>query len=160
MHRWNNCLTLFGDVQWTNWQTLKALTVKFKNPPPSLQSSSTPLKWKSVWRFSVGAKYNITCNFAFRFGYMYDNTPVRNSYYATPRVPDATRQMVACGFQYWANDCLAVDLGYCHTFFDRSHVNKIKGITNQDPDVQAAGGLKGRWRTFADIIGVQVHASF
>lgn len=160
MHRWNNCLTLYADAQWTNWRTLQQLKLTFKNPPPSLQEASLPLKWKSVWRIAVGAKYDVGCNMALRIGYMYDKSPVRNSYYTSPRVPDSDRQMVACGLQYWASDCISFDLGYAHTFFNRSHVNKTPGIASHDPNVVNAGGLKGRWRTFADLIGAQIHVSF
>lgn len=162
MHRWNNCLTVYGDVQWTNWSTLQSLNIKFKNPAPSLQESTTTFKWKNAWHFAVGLKYDITCELAVRLGYMYDQAPTRSSYYISPRVPDADRQWAAFGLQYWATPCISVDLGYAHLFVDRSYANKTSGITElpQDPEVRTAGGLKGRWRSFVDLIGFQVHGSF
>lgn len=160
MHRWNSCLTLYGDVQWTNWSTLNKLKIKFKNPPPSLQENTTTFKWKNVWHFAAGLKYQLTCDLAFRLGYMYDQAPTRNSYYVSPRIPDADRQWAAFGLQYWVTPCLAVDFGYTHLFIQKRKVDNRSGIANGDAEVRAKGGLYGYWKSFSDILGIQLHGSF
>jgi long-chain fatty acid transport protein len=161
MHRWDDALTLYGDVQWTNWSTLNKLKVKFKNPGPlpGPQEAVTTFKWKSVWHFAAGLKYQLTCDLAFRLGYMYDQAPTRNAYYVSPRIPDADRQWVAFGIQYWATPCIAVDFGYTHLFIAKRKVDNRSGIPD-DEEIRFRGGLYGRWKAWTDILGIQIHGSF
>ncbi|MBI5016492.1 MAG: outer membrane protein transport protein [Deltaproteobacteria bacterium] len=148
-HRYDPKLAVMADVTWTHWSTFDELKIEFDNPEQD--PSVTTEKWDDAWRVAVGATYNPLPAWALRTGLAYDQTPVPNSKYRTPRLPDNDRYWLSFGTGYQATDRLSVDVGYAHLFVDDAKINK-------DPVGEDAsrGGLKGTFTNSADIFSAQI----
>lgn len=100
-------LELLADFTWTDWSSLKNLSIYRRNGTPL---ASTPLQFEDTFRVGLGANYQVTEPLKVRLGLAYDKTPVRDRY-RTPRLPDEDRFWVAGGVQWAFTRQLAVDLG-------------------------------------------------
>ncbi|MFP3441869.1 outer membrane protein transport protein, partial [Pantoea sp. SIMBA_133] len=69
-----------------------------------------PLEFEDSYRFGVGASYAWDDRLTLRTGASFDQSPLRNSDFRTPRGPDNDRYIVGLGasYQWWDN--LSVDL--------------------------------------------------
>ena len=100
-------LQLGFDVDYTGWQLVRNLTIKFANPD---LTTTQPKDWTHTWNFHLGGEYTINPQWRVRAGIQIDPTP-SPQYTITPELPDANRVNIAIGAGYrWRN--FTFDLGY------------------------------------------------
>lgn len=104
--RWD----IMADVQWTGWSSIQDLT--FYRTDGTV-FSSTPEKWKDVWRVALGANYKHSDQWKFRFGTAWDQSPVGDEF-RTPRLPDGDRVWLATGAQYKMDRNWVFDVGLAY----------------------------------------------
>src|SRR5687768_949473 len=100
---------VMGDVTWTRWSRLKALTVIRTSgtlAPAAAGGgvagstlSTLPFNWSNTWRFGLGANYKLNDRTKLRFGTAWDETPT-NDVDRNARLPDGDRTWLAIGVQY------------------------------------------------------------
>ena len=150
-HELNSQWAVMADVGWMNWSTLKELRIYFADP--SQPDSVTTLDWRDTWRFSLGASYHANPRWDFRFGTMYDQTPIRSAETRTPRLPDQDRVWTTLGTTYHLTQACAIDLAYAHLFMvGNSRIDKNATGENIDN-----GGLKGSYDNMGDIVSAQIN---
>lgn len=131
-HDVNERWTVNGTVAWSQNSCMDKLKVEFdKNDPIvalSGTSKSIAMKWRDNWRFALGADYRYNEKWTFRFGTVYDQTPIKSANYRYATLPDVNRVWLTCGFSYAINETCTLDFGYVHIFFlDGDMVNDVEG---------------------------------
>ncbi len=70
-------LTIEVAGYWTDWSCWDDLTLHFDKPIAGYTKQSTPKDWDDVWGWRIGLEYVLN-NWAFRFGYVHDESPIPN----------------------------------------------------------------------------------
>jgi long-chain fatty acid transport protein len=155
--------TFSADVVWTDWSQYDQFKVKFDSPPasiPGFAKSYDPLlsvkNWRDTFGYRVGAEYLLTEAWKLRFGYVFDESPVRDEY-RSPELPCSDRHMFSLGVGY-ARANWGVDLAYTYLLMEESE-------SQQNIDLTQLGlgktGLRGNYENgFAHLIGASVWFKF
>lgn len=150
-HQLDDCWGIAADVQWTHWTKIQNLTLRFDNN----QTVTYNLNFRNAWRFALGTTYQYDCNWLFRLGAAYDQSPVRGADFRTAAIPDSDRVWLSIGGRYRFDKCFALEFGYAHLFFKNSSINESApvgtGFTTRPSQV-----LQGRYRVHADLLGIQL----
>jgi long-chain fatty acid transport protein len=143
------------DYSRTYWHVLEELRFEFEFP--ALSDGVTTLKWEDSNRYALGLQHRpSSSNWTYRVGVAYDETPIPNSHYRTPRVPGEDRIWLAFGLGYKKSDNLSFDFGYAHLFVDDPRINK----SMTDPENLTRGNLNGSYEASVDILSAQMSWKF
>jgi len=152
-HRLTPDFAVMADLTWTDWSRFEKLVIEFERTlPPSV----TTEQWHDAWRYSVGAVWSPSQEFALRTGVAYDESPVPERY-RTPRVPDADRLWTAIGVGCRLGKQAALDLGYAHLFIREANLRRVAVAGGEDA---GRGTLIGSYDSDVDIFSVQLTAHF
>jgi len=149
-HQFNDCWAVMADAQWTKWSLFKSLTINRSDG----QSVTITQNYKDTYRVALGTSYQWDDCWLFRLGVAYDRSPIRSDSLRITRIPDSHRTWVALGGRYCFSKCLALDVGYAHLFFKK--VGIVEGAPIITGGAQSLQSLSGRYRTRADLLGVQL----
>lgn len=145
-----------ADLRWTRWERFKQLTLRYKNLEPLLLAGNTlttPEQYKNTYRAALGVIRTFNECWKLKVGTAYDRSPVHQKY-RTARIPDSNRIWVGLGAQYRINECMVLDAAYAHLFFKKSHLDERAPLLfNGLPS--SAAHLKGKYRSHADLFGLQ-----
>ncbi|MFW5488995.1 MAG: OmpP1/FadL family transporter [Desulfovibrio sp.] len=93
-------LTVEADVIWTRWSSYRNLTINYDKAlmptNPASTSTMSEKNYKDVFRYCLGVEYGVLPWLDLRAGYVYDESPVRDSY-ADYLVPANDRQIFSLG---------------------------------------------------------------
>jgi len=83
-------------------------------------------------------------------GFAYDQTPVPNARYRSPRIPDASRYWLTAGLTYAVMKNVNIHAAYAHLFMNDAGINH-RGATadvlaGQYSEQINIGGLQMDWR--------------
>jgi long-chain fatty acid transport protein len=94
-------LTLSAAVDWVGWSSFDKMDIALKNEVPAagLTSMSTPLNYRDVWQFKLGAEYSVNDRFSLRCGYAYIQSFVPEQS-VSPGNPDSDQNNFMIGFGY------------------------------------------------------------
>lgn len=146
-HRLNDQWSIMGDLTYTRWSRFEALRIE--SPNPILQSDK-PQNWHNTWRVGLGTEYKHSDRWSWRAGVAFDESPVPDPGFRTPRIPDNDRIWLSVGGSYQYSESLIVDAGYTHIFIDDSRINHSDGPTR----------LRGDYENQVDIVAVQMRWQF
>lgn len=151
-----NKLELLADATWTGWSSVNALT-------PVLASTgaraTAPLRYnfKDVWRFGLGAKYQLNETLNLRAGVAYDQSPVPDDAHRTMTVPDSDRTWLSFGARWQMNKATSLDFGYAHIFFKDSSTSRAVTDTNETVVLQT---VRGNFQTSVNLYSMQLNYNF
>jgi long-chain fatty acid transport protein len=147
-HTLNEQWSVGADVGYTQWSSLKGLTVQYANP--AQPTSTEVFNWSNSYFGSIGAEYKFDPAWTLRGGLAIDGTPT-SADTRDPRVPDATRRWVTVGLGYKPDQHWNFDLGYAHLFVSDAHVQ----------DVSATGDvLAGYFANKGNLFGASAQYKF
>lgn len=152
VHEFNPKWALMADFTRTGWHDLEELRFEFDT---GLQDNVTTLNWNNSNRYSLGATYAPTSQWTFRAGMAFDETPIPDKEYRTPRIPGEDRIWGSVGVGYKYSDHLSFDLGYAHLWVEDPKIDK----TAAGEDARR-GNLKGEYDASVDIVSAQVNWIF
>lgn len=139
-HQLNDKWGLSSSVRWTDWKdSFPEFTLK-----SSLGGKTVNESWRETWTISFGADYYLNENWTLRAGTAWDQSPVRNKYYRTIRIPDSDRIWLSFGASY-IYDNIQIDAGFAHLFMKNAGV--------QD-------GLKAHYKSYSNMAGIQMQYKF
>ncbi|MDF9826229.1 long-chain fatty acid transport protein [Ereboglobus sp. PH5-10] len=92
----------------TNWGSYDKLTIQAF---PDGAVSVAEKHWKDVWRYSLGAEYQLNNALALRAGFVIDKDPV-NTKYADYMVPSNDRQIFSTGLGWRISKAVTLDFAY------------------------------------------------
>ena len=142
-------LTLEGDVQWSNWNTLDSQAIRFDNNTLALQDTSVPLDWEDTWTFRIGGQYDVSDAVAIRAGYTYDPSAVPDAT-LSPVFPEPDKHEVNMGLGI-TQGSWTIDFLYGVLITEsRQANNSLTGFPNHngtyDGSAQAVGlSVRGRF---------------
>lgn len=93
-------LLLETDANWTGWSSFDEIDIRFTQNPQF--SSSIPERYEDVWNYRVGLAWQTSPTSAWRFGYVYDETPQPEGS-VSPLLPDNDRDGYTIGYGYDGN---------------------------------------------------------
>jgi len=151
-------LAIMGGINWTRWERIKNLVIKFDNA--AQPDSITNLNYKNSTFSSLGLNYKYTPQLSLKTGIAYDKSPVTNAQERSARIPDDDRFWIAFGASYQtANKQLSFDFGYSHLFIDDIEIDSSEAYS--------AGGstvgyhrLTGEYSAQVDILSLQLNWIF
>ncbi len=139
----SDALRFYGDVQRTDWHSLKSVVIDFANP--FQPDSAEPFNWKDTMFYSVGAEYDINEAFTIRGGIAKDESPT-NNVDRTPRLPDNDRMLYSVGFSWHASEHISIDAAYQKITIDKPSVNilsssgsRLAGTFSGDANLYSIG---------------------
>ncbi len=145
-----------GTIRWTNWSRFQELRIVSDGSPDAVDQED----WDDTWFFSMGVDYAYRSDLTFRAGYAYDQSPVPNATFRTPRIPDSDRNWLSVGASYRPAPNLTLDFGYSHLFFADANVDRSINLVAAAPGV-FTDTLVGEYESSnANIFGIQVNYQF
>lgn len=149
---------VMADITWTDWSTFDKLVIEFDQgigAGGATKESVTQEQWNDNLRYSVGTTFQANDALTLRAGVAYDQTPISEDKYRTPRIPDNSRTWLAGGIGYAITENVALNVGYAHLFVKESKSDK--SATGED---QSRGALKGTYDTSVDIASTELVVKF
>lgn len=113
-YEFNDKWLLAVDYNRIFWDVYKSLDIDFENP--AVPNSINPRNYKSASTYRVGVQYNALDNLTLRAGYYFDETPVRNSFFA-PETPRNDSNGFTGGLSFAINDQIAIDASLLYLRF-------------------------------------------
>ncbi|CAB1370914.1 OmpP1/FadL family transporter [Denitratisoma oestradiolicum] len=153
-HRLDERWELLGDLAWTGWAKIQSLDIYRSN---GTLLSTTPEHWRNTLRLALGANYQLDPATKLRLGLAYDQSPVDQDDYRTPRLPDHNRTWLSIGAQYKLTADSMLDVGYAHLFINKASIHDNgHSAANQ----ASRGLLSGSYDNAVDILGIQYSLAF
>lgn len=135
---------IMGDITWTRWSRFSELVLDYANP--ATPNSVIPERWEDVFRYSAGLNYRLDEQWKLRAGLVFDQSPIFEDRYRSPRIPDEDRWWIALGVSYRAGDHLTLEAGYVHIFFMDTAID--------NPTHTAGQYLRGQIDSAADLFSL------
>lgn len=139
---------LMGDVQRTDWHSLRSVDIHFANPYQA--PSSEAFDWKDSTLVSLGAEWDINPAWTLRGGIAKDQTPTHDDT-RTPRLPDNDRTLFSIGATWHATDAFSVDAAYQRINIKTPNIDAFSSLGTE---------LIGKFSGHADLFGVSAQYRF
>ncbi|MDN6280042.1 MAG: outer membrane protein transport protein [Psychroflexus sp.] len=136
------------DYNRTYWESYENLDIDFVDPDVADSKNPRNYKNSSVYRF--GAEYLASDNIALRAGYYYDQTPVREGYFA-PETPRNDSQGFTAGLSYQVTDNIAIDASFLYVRFKETEASYDHYIVDGEQVP-----FKGTYKSNAFLPGIGV----
>jgi long-chain fatty acid transport protein len=143
--RFERHFALMGDINWTRWNRLQSVVINFQNA--ATPSNVLELNYQDSLRYAIGLEWYATKSLTLRLGFAYDETPIRNANFRTPRIPDSNRYFLSAGLRWSPTRFMDIDIGYAHLFV----LDPIVDFTDSQ-----GHELRGRFDASVDIVGAAV----
>lgn len=114
--RFDSQFAIMGDINWTRWSRLQRVPIVFATP--ETPSTALNFSYEDAVRYALGLEWYVTDKVTLRTGFAYDQTPIKNAEFRTPRIPDNDRYFLSAGLRWSPRDWLDIDLGYAHLFVE------------------------------------------
>ena len=134
---------------WTQWNRLDRLLIDFENPIQP--TTKLNLDFKNTIRTSLGFIYHLTPDWSIKTGFVFDESPVKNSGSRSFRIPDSDRYWLTAGLSYRPNASFKFNIAYAHVFIKDSR------IVHED----AFGhSIQGQFESKIDILSAELQWSY
>jgi long-chain fatty acid transport protein len=100
--------------------------------------------------FRVGAEWRYAPNMRARFGYVFDPTPINDTYF-TPAIPGNDRHLFSVGYGYDFSDRATIDLAYVFVYFKKR---------NQTASTGLSASVNGTYKATAHIVSASLSWKF
>lgn len=149
----SKCWSISSDWNFSGWHEYKDLTFKFYqnkigNDPHNPTISSSSRKFKNSSAYRIGTEYSPSDKLAFRLGYYYDESPVKDEYW-NPETPSTDNQAITGGLGYKLTDNLYIDLSGIYFVGESRNIdNENAGFYGQVKSSSYMVGLGLSWNAF------------
>lgn len=147
MHRFNDRWMFTVDYSLFGFGSLRSIDIDFSNP--ATQDSSLVQNWRDAAIYSGGLHYQATDAVTLRAGYVFNESPVTNALFRSPRIPDSNRRWITAGLSWKATDGFTFDAGYARVSFSDAPINMtddfghtLLGAADMSADVFS---VQGTW---------------
>jgi len=141
----NEKWTISGQYGWMGWSTFDELPITFVGHPEL--SGVVPELYENVSQARLGVEYRMDDTWAFRGGWLYDDTP-QPAESMSPLLGDGDRIGLSLGFG-WAKGRIRVDVADLYLWFD-----------DRSTHGRSIDGYEGRYDTRANLFGVTFTYTF
>ena len=176
MYKINPQWNVFGDVTWTRHSRFNKAELIYDNPKdvtdPTTggvtKSDRTILNpnWRNTYKVSLGASYQVSEPLQLRFGWAYDQSPVKSADYRMSTLPDANRMWFSVGGKYDINKNNSINVAYSYLNIQNSKAN-VNGFCGANelgqgsqPCVSSRTNGSADFKSHAHILGLQYTYKF
>jgi len=121
----------------TNWSSYDKLGINYDDPlnpfDPTSNKTTSMKNYKDTWRYNIGIERITSPNWTWRFGYVYDESPIPDDT-IDYQLPADDRHLLSLGFGYTKNDW-AIDFSYTHLIIDDRHIEVREGDGIRESDL-------------------------
>ena len=178
MYKINPQWNVFGDVTWTRHSRFNKAELVYDNPKDvtdpttgnatGTKSDRTILNpnWRNTYKVSLGASYQVSEPLQLRFGWAYDQSPVKSADYRMSTLPDANRMWFSVGGKYDINKNNSINVAYSYLNIQNSkaNVNGWCGANEVGPGSKPCTTSRtngsANFKSHAHILGVQYTYKF
>lgn len=108
---------------WTGWSSYDNLTLHFDQPLlGAVKEAGSDKNWNNVWRFGVGAEYELSEYAHVAFGYVYDQDPI-NLDHADYLLPAGDRHVFSLGFNTKLTESWNLGITYARVILADEHLH-------------------------------------
>lgn len=147
-HTLNTQWAMMADITWTQWSSIKEVRFQFDSAQPE---AVTTYNWRNARRYAIGTSFKASAKLSCRAGIAFDETPVPDSQYRNPRLPDESRTWLTVGLGYQPSRQWGIDVSYAYLSADDAQINKT--ATGEDA---LLGGLQGSYKTGGNTLSLQI----
>lgn len=162
-HQLNPNWELLGDLTWTHWSTIKAVTLSTTSGsaivPAGTVVDTFQLQFRDSYRVGVGANWKYRDGIVLKGGIAYDRSPVADPY-RTVLLPDDSRIALSFGAKFQLTKQATLDVGYMHLFVDNAPIDQRLGIVPVPVNGRFQGDVRGKYENKLDAIALQLSYSF
>lgn len=145
-HDINPKWTTMASVFYTRWRTITHITLPNTVLPGGETISVTiPFEYHDTVDYAVGLNYHINEKWMLRTGATYYNSPSNNRDRSVAD-PIGPFTFVAVGAHYQQNACFGYDVGYGHSFFQKTLIHRTNPLTP----------AFGHSKTYTNLYGAQL----
>lgn len=176
MYKLNPRWSLFGDLTWTRHSRFNRVELNFANNKlvanpqtgGTTQSNQTILtpEWRDTWKVGLGAAYQVSDPLQLRFGWAYDQSPVKSADLRMSTLPDANRMWFSVGAKYDINPNHTLNAAYSYLHIQKSSAN-VNGWCGGAPAgagsqacVSSRTNGSANFKSHAHILGLQYTYKF
>jgi len=147
--RFNDKWAVMGSWRYTRWSRFEELRVEYDDPtePDTVEEQN----WDNSWAISFGATYEMSQAVTLRGGMSYDNSPVPNDEYRSPRIPDSDRYWFSAGASWHISDSMTLDGGYTYLLGGDEDISREGSSGLLEAEISDS---------YAHLLGVQFQYSF
>ncbi|MCP2039913.1 long-chain fatty acid transport protein [Neisseria sp. HSC-16F19] len=176
MYKLNPKWNVYGDLTWTRHSRFNRAELNYAhnklvaNPVNGATTTSDQTilnpNWRNTWRVAVGASYQVSDPLQLRFGWAYDQSPVKSSEYRMSTLPDANRMWFSVGGKYDFNQNHSLNLAYTYIHINKSRaqVNGWCGAAAMGPNAQACVSSRtngsANYKAHSHLLGMQYTYKF
>ena len=113
-----------------------------------------PLNFEDSMRYALGLSYDWNDRLTLRTGASYDESPLQDSDFRTPRGPDNDRIILGLGASYTVDDHLSIDAAYAFTRI------KEADVSPRENPAHTLHSFEGTTQTNLHSLGVQANYNF
>lgn len=174
--KWN----LYGNVTYTRHSYLNKIVVDYANKKTvpaatptaenegKAQSDKTTIKpnWRNTYSVGIGATYQLSEPLQLRFGFNYDQSPVRNANDRLSTMPDNNRMTFGVGGKYDINKKSSLNVAYAFMKVNKTNANVngwcggTKVGAGSESCVSSRTNGSADFKTHAHILGMQYTYKF
>lgn len=179
MYKINPQWNVFGDVTWTRHSRFNKAELIYSNPkdvtdptgtsPTGADKSDRTIlspNWRNTYKVSLGASYQVSEPLQLRFGWAYDQSPVKSSNDRMSTLPDANRMWFSVGGKYDINKNNSINVAYSYLNIQNSKAN-VNGFcganelgAGSQPCVSSRTNGTANFKSHAHILGLQYTYKF
>lgn len=148
----NDQLQLSSGIDYTNWSTFESLEAKIEGVGKVHIKDEN---WTEVFRYSLGASYQLNPAIKLRAGLSYDESPVKAEYRSLS-IPDSSRIWYSAGTNIVINNRFDLDLAYA--YIDSEKVDISENFSN--PALGMNNTFTGTSEGHASVLSVQLNTRF
>lgn len=150
-YQYSDKLLLAADYNYTFWDVYENLVFEFDSvTDPDRATSTNPRNYKNTSTYRIGLEYKNTDRFTARAGMYYDETPIRDGYFA-PETPRTNSLGFTAGFSYAVAKNLEIDVSGLYLHFNEE---------DNSYDFNSEGRFDGSYRVNAWALGLGMSYQF
>jgi long-chain fatty acid transport protein len=144
---------ILASTEFTNWHTLKTLTMKNMSFMGGSTDVSTAFNYRNSWNFAAGVHYTVNKQLILMAGTGFDMTPTNNTD-RDIRLPGTDRVALALGLKTMTKGGrIGLSAGYTHLFATNNAPIHNDGPTGKHLPTTTTDGTA---KTSANVLGMQV----
>ncbi|AWI75960.1 long-chain fatty acid transporter [Parazoarcus communis] len=153
-HKLDSRWELLGDVSFTGWSSIKEVDIVRTSGSLSGTTVQTlETEFKDTWRVAVGANYQMNDAWKLKFGFAYDQTPVKDKERRLVSLPDNDRTWFTVGAQWNMSKASRLDLAAAYLYVPKTKIDN-------DQAADGRGRVTGEYDSSVWILGAQYSLAF
>lgn len=146
--------TMLGDISRTNWSTMDQVSIVRTSGAQAGQNADVlHANFRDTWRFALGGIYKMSDKTNWKYGFAYDQSPVRGVEERLVSLPDNNRYWVTTGLQWKVDPTLTADFGMAYIYIPKDHIRA-------DQSSSYRGKVDGEFKGQIVIFSAQVSKRF